>query len=195
MESVILRRNGQNRRRHKNSAHDQDRSLPKCGRIWAPGKTSPGSVSRRGEEALFRQAERNGRLAAEALFRCRRYVDGWLAHADPATGLIPRNLRESRDFWNGRDAAADNYPFMVLTSAITDRALFEGRMLDMLRTETRLTARVGPAAGRLLLLEARLGGASKLDLDADHLRRRRVREGRPDPADRMARARARGRSA
>ncbi|MHC4645504.1 MAG: DUF6807 domain-containing protein [Planctomycetota bacterium] len=32
---------------------------------------------------------------------------------------------------------------MVLTAAITDRGLFEGRMLDMLRTETKLTSRLG----------------------------------------------------
>ncbi len=93
-------------------------------------------------EAAFRRAEENARRAGEALYRCRRFVDGWLAHADPDTGLIPRNLNQSRDFWNGRDSAADNYPFMVLTCALTDRALFEGRMLDMLRTETRLTCRV-----------------------------------------------------
>ena len=95
-----------------------------------------------GVKAAFRQAERNGRMASEALYRCRRYVDGWLARADPATGLIPRNLRES-DFWNGRDAAADNYPYMVLTAAMPDRGLLEGRMLEMLRTETRLTCRLG----------------------------------------------------
>ncbi|MEK7707747.1 MAG: hypothetical protein AAB380_07100, partial [Verrucomicrobiota bacterium] len=92
---------------------------------------------------LFRRAEHNARLAAEAFYRCHRYVQGWLAHADPATGLIPRNFRESRDYWNGRDSAADNYPFMVLTASMTDRPLLEGRMLDMLRTETRLTSRVG----------------------------------------------------
>lgn len=57
-------------------------------------------------------------------------------------GLIPRNLTDSQDYWNGRDAAADNYPFMVLTAALTDRPLLEGRLLDMLRTEQRLTARV-----------------------------------------------------
>jgi len=93
------------------------------------------------EESLFREAERNARLAAEGFYRCRRFVEGWLAHADPATGLIPRNLGEGRDYWNGRDCAADNYPFMVLTAAITDRPLLEGRLLDMLRTETRLTCR------------------------------------------------------
>ncbi len=86
-------------------------------------------------------AERNARQAAEAFYRCRKFVDGWMAHADPKTGLIPRNLRGS-NYWNGRDAAADNYPFMVLTAAMTDRALFEGRMLQMLRTEIKLTCRV-----------------------------------------------------
>ncbi len=95
------------------------------------------------EAALWNQAEQHARLANEALYRSRKYIDGWLAKADPVTGLIPRNLRESRDFWNGRDSAADNYPFMVLTSAITDRPLFEGRMLEMLKTETRLTSRLG----------------------------------------------------
>ncbi len=90
----------------------------------------------------FRQAEANARVAAEALYRCRRYVDGWLAHADPVTGLIPRNLGEQRDLWNGRDAGADNYPFMVLTCALVDRPMFEGRMLEMLKTETRVTQRL-----------------------------------------------------
>jgi hypothetical protein len=94
-------------------------------------------------EEFFRQAEHNGRDAAEAFSRCRRYVDGWLAHADPQSGLIPRNLSRDRDLWNGRDAAADNYPFMVLTCALTDRELFEGRMREMLRSEIRLTSRVG----------------------------------------------------
>jgi hypothetical protein len=93
-------------------------------------------------EALFRQAEKNGRLANEAFFRCRRFVDGWLAHADPKSGLIPRNLNASRDLWNAKDSAADNYPFMVLSCALTDRPLFEGRMLEMLRAETRLTSRL-----------------------------------------------------
>ncbi len=94
-------------------------------------------------DELWTRARQNAHQANEAFVRCRRYVEGWLAHADPETGLIPRNLRESRDFWNGRDAAADNYPFMVLTAAMTDRALLEGTMLRMLRTEERLTSRVG----------------------------------------------------
>jgi hypothetical protein len=107
--------------------------------LWGrePAQREPSS-----HEAVFRQAEKNARQAAEAFYRCRHYVDGWLCHADPDTGLIPRNLTNSRDFWNGRDAGADNYAFMVLTAALTDRPLLEGRMLAMLRSEQRLTARV-----------------------------------------------------
>ncbi|NOS71821.1 MAG: hypothetical protein HOP33_18065 [Verrucomicrobia bacterium] len=94
------------------------------------------------EARRFQQAERNSHAASEAFERCHRYVEAWLAHSDPTTGLIPRNLREGRDFWNGRDSAADNYPFMVLTAALTDRPLMNGRLRDILRTEQKLTARV-----------------------------------------------------
>ncbi len=111
--------------------------------VWDREPAPADASGSKKDEALFRQAERNARRANEAFYRCRRYVDGWLAHADPATGLIPRNLGASRDFWNGRDSAADNYPFMVLTASMTDQPLLKGRMRDMLNTEIRLTSRVG----------------------------------------------------
>jgi hypothetical protein len=91
----------------------------------------------------FARALENGRLVNEGFVRCHRFVEGWLRHADPQTGLIPRNLSQNRDIWNAWDSAADNYPFMVLTAALTDRPMFEGRMLDMLRAETKLTSRLG----------------------------------------------------
>jgi hypothetical protein len=119
----------------------QSEGFPEMRKVWdtpLPAPANPAADAR--IEAAFRLAEQHARQANEAFYRSRRYVDGWLAHADSATGLIPRNLMV--DFWNGRDAAADNYPFMVLTAAMTDRPLFEGRMLEMLRTETRLTCRV-----------------------------------------------------
>lgn len=116
-------------------------AFPDLRAVW-DREPPPAAATAPATEPVFRAAERNARRANEALYRSRRFIDGWLAHADPDCGLIPRNLRESRDFWNGRDSAADNYPFMVLTAAMTDRPLFEGRMLDMLRTETRLTCRV-----------------------------------------------------
>ena len=87
--------------------------------------------------------ERNAAQANQALKQCRQYVDGWLNHADPISGLIPRNLRESKTIWNGKDSAADNYPFMVMTCALTDNALYQGSMRDMLESEIRLTRRIG----------------------------------------------------
>ncbi len=95
------------------------------------------------DDQAFRQAGENGRLANEGFRHCRNFVQGWLRHADPKSGLIPRNLDRDKDIWNAEDSAADNYPFMVLTAALTDRPLFEGRMRDMLASETRLTSRIG----------------------------------------------------
>jgi len=94
------------------------------------------------ENQAFKQAHVNGKLVNEGFERCRLFVKDWLAYADPTTGLIPRNLYKSTDIWNAKDAAADNYPFMVLTSALTDKELFNGRMLEMLKTETKLTSRI-----------------------------------------------------
>ena len=53
------------------------------------------------------------------------------------------NLTQSTCIWNAWDAAADNYPFMVMTASMLDKPLFEGKMRKMFATETRLTSRVG----------------------------------------------------
>jgi hypothetical protein len=86
--------------------------------------------------------QKNARAANEALTRSRNYVNGWLKHCDPATGLVPRNLK-GNTFWNAQDSAADNYPFMVLTAFFTDRTLYNGRMLDILHSEIKHTSRLG----------------------------------------------------
>ncbi len=94
------------------------------------------------EHAAWQKAADNGEKAMDTFLHCRDYVRGWLANADPKSGLIPRNLTRHH-YWNARDAAADNYPFMVLTSSLLDRELYKGRMREMLETEKRLTNRVG----------------------------------------------------
>lgn len=91
----------------------------------------------------FRQAVENGKLVNQGFNRCIAYVNAWMKHADASTGLIPRNINDSKDFWNAWDAAADNYPFMVLTSSILMPEFFKGKALDMLKTEQRLTPRIG----------------------------------------------------
>jgi hypothetical protein len=97
------------------------------------------------KEELFNQASVNGILVNEGFNRCLKYLNGWLGLTDSATGLIPRNINDNRskDIWNAKDCAADNYPFMVLTSALLDREKFDGPMMEMLRTETKLTSRIG----------------------------------------------------
>ncbi len=91
-------------------------------------------------ESLFAAASKNAEQANEGFKRADKFVRGWLELADPKTGLIPRNTKDM--YWNAQDSAADNYPFMVLTSSFTDTSLFQGKMKDMLDTEIKLTSRI-----------------------------------------------------
>lgn len=108
---------------------------------WFVGFAQTSLQSR--EQRNFEQAVANGQAANEAFRHSHRFLLGWLTKADAATGLIPRNLKESNCIWNAYDAAADNYPFMVMTAAILNKPIFETKMRDMLATETRLTSRIG----------------------------------------------------
>jgi hypothetical protein len=103
---------------------------------------APAAPAPSGTEAAFAQAAANGRLVQEGLTRCQRFLHAWLARAEPTTGLIPRNLTDS-PYWNGKDSAADNYPFMVLSAWFTDRAAFDGPLRRMLDAEKKLTVRPG----------------------------------------------------
>ena len=94
------------------------------------------------EDPKFQEALENGYLAHEGFKRCLDYVTAWLEFADPRSGLIPKNLTDSKDFWNAKDAAADNYPFMVLTASLLDKEMYNGSMMDILETEQRLTNRL-----------------------------------------------------
>lgn len=90
---------------------------------------------------VWTQAGQNAELGRQAMLFCWRYSQGWLQFADPGSGLLPRRLNS--DFlWNAKDCAADNYPFMVLTTFFTDQTLFKSRMPGMLETEQRLCNRV-----------------------------------------------------
>ena len=83
------------------------------------------------EQKYYDIAHNNGIIVNEGYNRCMNYVTDWLKIADPETGLIPQNLNKGKDVWNGHNSAADNYPFMVLTSYILDDSLLHGRMLDI----------------------------------------------------------------
>ena len=96
-----------------------------------------------GDRLLFQQALQNGAQANEGFVRCNNYMNAWLSVADPASKLVPRTLDRDTDIWNANDCAADNFPFLVLTSFFTDTAKYHGVMRDMLESETRLTSRLG----------------------------------------------------
>jgi hypothetical protein len=93
-------------------------------------------------QVYYNKALENGKSANEGYIRSVAYLEAWLEYADPVSGLIPENLKAGIDRWTPHNSAADNYPFMVLVSALTNSAL-RGEMSRILETETALTSRVG----------------------------------------------------
>jgi len=98
-------------------------------------------LAARATDTSWVQAEQNAKQSQRAVQFCRRYAHGWLTHADPGSGLIPRNLTGDA-YWNAKDAAADNYPFMVLTAEITDDHYLKEIVREILAQEGKLTNRL-----------------------------------------------------
>ncbi len=92
-------------------------------------------------DSSWQQAEKNAQQSQRAVQFCRRFVHGWLVHADPRSGLIPRNLTGDA-CWNAKDAAADNYPFIVLTAYILDDHTLKQISAEILTREIKLTSRL-----------------------------------------------------
>lgn len=94
------------------------------------------------KQEIISQALENGKQATEGYIRSLDFVEGWFTKTDSATGLIPTNLTRNSDVWEPHNSAADNYAFMVLTAFLLDKDLYNGKMLQMLNTERKLTSRV-----------------------------------------------------
>jgi len=86
-------------------------------------------------------ARSNASQARAAIRLCHRLACAWLGHADPVSGLLPRNLRGDW-YWNAQDAAADNFPFHLLTAFVTDHHHLKRSLVAMLEAERRLTPRL-----------------------------------------------------
>ena len=114
-----------------------------CSATLAFAPTAVAQRARTSAQGEFAQAAANATLANEAFVRSDRLMMDWLTLADPRSGLLPRNTTVDRDIWNAKDCAADLYPFLVLTAWYTRPEMYEGRMQEMLLTETALTARIG----------------------------------------------------
>ena len=104
-------------------------------------KTMSHEISETDQES-FDKALQNAELANEGFIRCNNYMNAWLSFADPESKLVPRTLDQDKDIWNANDCAADNFPFLVLTSFFTDPEKYKGVMSEMLNNEIRLTSRV-----------------------------------------------------
>ncbi|MFH0944991.1 MAG: alpha/beta hydrolase family protein [Planctomycetota bacterium] len=89
----------------------------------------------------FEEAERNAARSQQAIQFCRRYSQGWLAHADPASGLLPRTTSGDR-YWNAKDCAADNFPFLLLTAHVTGDHHLARAAEQIFDQERRLTLRL-----------------------------------------------------
>lgn len=109
--------------------------------LAAACRTLPTEFSTADQE-MFNRAQQNGVAANEGFIRCNRYMNAWLEFADPHSKLVPRTLDKDKDIWNANDCAADNFPFLVLTSYFTDQEKYNGVMREMLANERRLTSRV-----------------------------------------------------
>jgi hypothetical protein len=95
------------------------------------------------DTALVNKAIDNAELSHESFQRSLDFTRAWLQNTDPVSGLIPSNLNTRTDLWDPANAAADNYPFMVLTAYLLDTDLLNGTLLDILHQEKTLTSRVG----------------------------------------------------
>ena len=92
--------------------------------------------------ADFDAALENGKSANESYDRSLKLTHAWVLRRDSASRLIPSNFTKRHDVWEPHNAGADNYSFMVLTSYLLDKQLFNGEMTDMLQQERKLTSRI-----------------------------------------------------
>jgi hypothetical protein len=130
------------------------------------GEPAMTSADENAVEEAFRQASRNG-FATERIFReTRDVMRAWLAQADRRTLLLPDTLPSFRadhpglGLYTPHNSGADLYPYLVATAFFTDRALYDGRMREMLRNEIRFTNAADGIPGNLKLREGELGPMS-----------------------------------
>jgi len=108
----------------------------------------------------------NGIVVDRTLTGVHKMLKAWISKADPETLLLPDAVpecgREDRriDWYTPHNSAADNYPYLVASAYFTDRALYDGRMIDMLRNEIRYTNVSGAVPGNFNLKDRTLGPKS-----------------------------------
>lgn len=91
-------------------------------------------------DSPWEKAEQDGIKTQRAVSFCRALMDAWLAHADPETGLLPRRLNKDR-YWNARDCAADNFPFLAILARTTGLPYAIAATDHIFQQEQQLTPR------------------------------------------------------
>lgn len=89
-----------------------------------------------------------------------RLMRAWLKSADPQTMLLPDRVNHVQRIYTPHNSGADLYPYLILTARMTDPALYQGRMMEMLRNEVRFTSHADGVPGNFDLVSRKLGEAS-----------------------------------
>jgi hypothetical protein len=109
---------------------------------------------------LTQTPEANGAAYARAIAASERTLQAWLRDADPATGLMPDRVDGEARVATPHNFAADLYPYLILTARLTDPALYDGKMLEMLRQEVQFMTAEASLPGNRDLRAGTLGPAS-----------------------------------
>jgi len=113
-------------------------------------------------EDAFVRAREHSRQFQTAVAASQRVLKAWLTHADPRTLLLPDRVNVDREKWiyTPHNSGADLYPYLIVTSHLTDPELYLGRMMEMLRNEIRYTNAKASVPGNLTFAKAELGPPS-----------------------------------
>ena len=109
---------------------------------------------------LAQTAERNAEAYQRAIAASERTLQAWLRDADAKTTLMPDRLDGTARVATPHNFAADLYPYLILTARLTDPALYEGRMMEMLRNEVRYMTVDGSVPGNRDLVTGTLDAAA-----------------------------------
>lgn len=110
-------------------------------------------------ERLARSAER----AAEAFNRCDYFLSGWIPFIDKETGLLAQRIGDEPPVWNPHNAAADNFPFMLISAAFTRPDIFGSLLENALTGELVYTIEQG------LPFPLNLASRKRQEATLDHL--------------------------
>jgi len=105
-------------------------------------------------------ATQNGEAYARAIAAADRTLQAWLRDADPRTGLMPDRLTGDARVATPHNFSADLYPYLIVTARLTDPAVYEGRMMEILRNEVRYMTAADSVPANLDLRTGALGEPS-----------------------------------